>query len=275
MILFRSKIIFIIFILIFQILNTRCVSTTEGGKVGAGRKQFLLVSSSEIESQSAKAYEQVKTEARNKNKLDHNPTQVNRVNRIANKIIPHVSIFREDALSWSWEVHVQTSDDINAYCMPGGKMMFYTGIIEKLKLSDDEIAAIMGHEMAHALREHGRERMSEQILKVGLVQIGVQTGVIQEKYASALLGLSELIIGLPHSRGQESEADLMGLEMMARAGFDPQAAISLWEKMSANGGTKPPEFMSTHPSDQTRIKNIQSNLPQVLPLYQKAKKINL
>ncbi len=156
--------------------------------------------------------------------------------------------------------------------MPGGKMMFYTGIIEKLKLSDSEIAAIMGHEMAHALREHGRERMSEQLLKVGLVQLGVQSGVIEENYAGALLGLSELIIGLPHSRGQESEADLMGLEMMSRAGYDPHAAISLWEKMSASGGTKPPEFMSTHPSDQTRIKNIQSNLHRVLPLYQSTQK---
>ena len=130
----------------------------------------------------------------------------------------------------------------------------------------------MGHEMAHALREHGRERMSEQIVKIGLIQLGVETGVIKENYAQALMALSEVIVGLPHSRGQESEADVVGLELMARAGFDPQEAISLWKKMASGGGAKPPEFLSTHPSDESRIKNIQSILSRVSPLYQNSQK---
>lgn len=248
-----------------------CVSTTESGQIGVERRQLLLVSSEEIEEHSGKAYEQVKQEAKQKGQLDQNAAQVARVQKIAKRLIPHVGVFRQDSLNWNWEVHVQTSDEINAYCMPGGKMMFYSGIIDKLQLTDNEIAAIMGHEMAHALREHGREKMSEQIIKMGLLQLGVKTGVVKENYAGALMILSEMMIGLPHSRGQESEADLIGVELMARAGYDPREAISLWRKMST-GGAKPPEFLSTHPSDETRIKNIESVLARVTPIYQNSKK---
>lgn len=257
------------FILLAQVF-VGCVSTTGGGELGTDRKQLLLVSSEQIEAQSGQAYEQVKLEAQKTKTLDRNASQVQRVQRIANKIIPQVRIFREDALRWNWEVHVQTSDELNAYCMPGGKMMFFSGIIDKLKLTDNEIAAIMGHEMAHALREHGRERMSEEVIKMGLIQVGVQSGIINEKYAGALIAFSDLVVSLPHSRGQESEADIVGLELMARAGFDPREAVSLWKKMSEEGGGKPPEFLSTHPSDESRIKKIQAQLNHVLPLYQSA-----
>lgn len=266
------KVLSIIFLFSIAHLQIGCVSTTEGGQVGLDRKQLLLVSSGEVEAQSGRAYEQVKTEAAKKGQLDKNAAQVARVQKIANKIIPHVGTFRQDALDWKWEVHVESNDELNAYCMPGGKMMFYTGIIDRLQLTDNEIAAIMGHEMAHALREHGREQMSEQIVKIGLIQLGVKSGVIKEDYAGALIALSEMMIGLPHSRGQESEADLVGVELMARAGFNPQEAVSLWKKMSAGGGGKPPEFLSTHPSDESRIKNIQSILPRVMPIYQSAQK---
>ena len=250
-----------------------CASTTAGGAVGLNRKQMLLVSSAQLEASAAEAYAVKKQEAVNKNALDRDQSQLDRLQRISMDLIPQAEIFRKDSLNWDWEVHVETNPDINAYCMPGGKIMFYTGIIDSLKLTDGEIAAIMGHEIAHALREHGREQMSEQILKMGLLKIGVETGVIKEKYAGALLVLSNVMIDLPHSRNQETEADVVGLELMARGGYNPEEAISLWQKMAANGGGKPPEFLSTHPADETRIKKIRATLTKVNPLYRQAKKL--
>jgi predicted Zn-dependent protease len=165
-------------------------------------------------------------------------------------------------------VNVQTSKDVNAYCMPGGKIMVYTGLIEQLNATDAELAAVMGHEIAHALREHSRERLSRAYLEQGaLAIIGAATGAGDATLALASQ-ISAVTFQLPHSREQEAEADRIGLELMARAGYDPNAAISLWQKMAKASSGGPPEFLSTHPSSGSRIKDLQASLPRVLPLYQ-------
>lgn len=260
-------------LLTLLLLLSACASTTEDGETGVGgRKQFMMMSSAEMDSQAAQAYRQVKQEAAQKGALDSNPQMVARVNSIAKRLIPHTAAFRRDATGWAWEVHVTTSKELNAYCMPGGKIMFYTGIIEQLGLTDGEIAAIMGHEISHALREHSRERASQQTaMGTGLSIVALLTGL--GPTTTNLLGTAANIgIGLPHGRKQETEADEIGLELMSRAGYDPREAVTLWKKMARVGGGKPPQFLSTHPADETRIADIESLLPKNIPIYQRAQK---
>ena len=249
-----------------------CGSTTGAGAVGANRKQLLLVSSDEVMNLASKSYQQTLSQARQKGVLDVNASQLARLKRIANHLIPQTSVYRTDATKWQWEVHIIQAETMNAYVMPGGKIVFYSGIIDNLKLTDAEIAAIMGHEMAHALREHSREKLSRSMATGGVISIasaafGLSAGQAQVAQLAGDVGLS-----LPHSRTQESEADKIGLELMARAGYNPNAAVSLWQKMQAKSGSSGPQFLSTHPSSSNRIKQIQDLLPAVMPLYNASNK---
>ena len=254
-----------------------CATTTSSSVAGVDRKQLLILSESQVQSMAAQSYVQTLQAAKSKNNLNTNNAQLTRVRNISNRLIVQTGHFRPDAREWDWEVNVETSDQINAYCMPGGKIMVYSGLIEKLNATDAELAAVIGHEIAHALREHGRERMSiAAVQQVGLMGLAVLAGTSQNQNAAAAgvqaaaLG-SNLFFALPNSREQEREADRIGLELAARAGFDPNAAVSLWQKMSAASEGAPPEFLSTHPANEARIADLKQLIPQVMPLYQQAK----
>lgn len=249
-----------------------CSSTTGTGAIGVDRQQLLLVSSEQVMQLSAQSYNKSIQEARAKGVLDTNPAQVARLKRIANRLIAQTGTYRPDALNWQWEVHTIKSNELNAFVMPGGKIMFYTGIIDRLGLTDDEIAAIMGHEMAHALREHSRERMSRAYATQTGIGIAASVFGLSSGEAQLATLAGDIGLGLPHSRTQESEADRMGLELMARAGFNPQAAISLWQKMQRTGSGGMPQFLSTHPSSSNRIAELQALMPKVMPLYNQSRR---
>jgi len=249
------------------------VNTTQSGAVGVDRKQYMssLVPEQQLNQEASQQYNDILQQARAKNLLDRDAAQVSRVRAISQRLIGQVGAFRPEATSWPWEVHVLSVDEINAWCMPGGKIAVYTGLLSKIKPTDDELAAILGHEIAHALREHARERVSQQMAtNIGLQVLSIATG---SSAASDLGGqLTDVMFTLPNSRTHETEADRMGVELAARAGFDPRAAVTLWQKMgAASGGSSQPEFLSTHPSASTRINELQTTSQQVMPLYEQAK----
>jgi predicted Zn-dependent protease len=248
------------------------VQTTRGGTVGVEREQRMssLVPAAQVDAQARQEYAKVLKEASQKGLLNKDATQTQRVRTIAQRLVPHTRVFRDDAPGWQWEVNVLSSDQVNAWCMPGGKIAVYTGLIDKLKITDDELAAVMGHEIAHALREHARERMSRS----APVAIGAQ--VLGAIYGSGVGDLSAMfgqaMFVLPNSRENEQEADRIGVELSARAGYDPRAAVTLWEKMGKlGGGGGQPGFLSTHPSHDTRIRDLQEYSKRVMPLYESKK----
>jgi predicted Zn-dependent protease len=258
-------------------LLAACTTTTEEGAVGVQRSQLILVSSAELEKAAAAQYQQVIQTETPKGNINRDPHQTERVRGIAKRLIPQTAVFRKDALDWKWEVNVITSPEVNAWCMPGGKIAVYTGIIEKVQITDDELAAVMGHEMSHALREHSRERASQQMAAgVGASLAGIVADIFlpgSGQLATAGAGAAAQYGGLlPYSRIQETEADRMGVELAARAGYDPRAAIVLWQKMAKlSGGSAPPQLLSTHPSNETRIKDLTEFSQKVLPLYEEAR----
>jgi predicted Zn-dependent protease len=244
----------------------------EGVEVSKESQFSRLVPAEQIEQAATQQYAQLLREARQKNALgpDDHP-QVMRLRAIAQRLIPHSDEWNKRARNWKWEVNLIGSKQVNAFCMPGGKIAFFYGILDQLKLSDDEVGMIMGHEMAHALREHARERMG----KTAATRIGA--GVL-----SALLGLGSAgdavlnmggqLLTLKFSREDESEADLVGMDVAARGGYDPRAGVSLWNKMMSASKGAPPEFLSTHPAGASRIRDIEATLPKVMPVYERAPK---
>ncbi len=245
----------------------------EGVEVGRNSAFTKLVPAEQVERSSAQQYAQMLSRAAQQNALaTADNAQLRRLRAIAAKIIPFAVAWNPRARDWRWEVNLIGSSQINAFCMPGGKIAFYSGILQKLQLTDDEVAMVMGHEVAHALREHARERMG----KNAATNIGANV-------LSQVLGFGQLgqtvtnygaqLLTLEFSREDESEADLVGMELAARAGYDPRAGVTLWQKMGAASKGAPPQWLSTHPSGTKRIAEIQANLPKVMPLFERARKV--
>jgi predicted Zn-dependent protease len=249
-----------------------CKSTTQSGAVGIERKQTLLLSSGEVNNAAAQSYRKIVADATRKGLLNRNPQEVERVRAVAKRLIPATAAFRSDAPGWQWEVNVLTSKEVNAWCMPGGKIAVYTGLLEKLQLTDDELAAVMGHEIAHALREHGRERASEQLATAAV--IGIAGAVLGAPTGATDLAsiVADLTISRPNSRTHEMEADRIGVELAARAGYNPRGAVTVWQKMAKASDGEPPQFLSTHPSTENRISDLEVYAARVDPLYQQARK---
>ena len=242
--------------------------------VGSASSLRKLVPAETLENSAAQQYQQMLQQAKAQRALaPAGHPQLQRLHAIAKRLIPHAAPWNDRARQWRWEVNLIGSSQVNAFCMPGGKIAFYTGILDQLKLSDDEAAMIMGHEMAHALREHARER----IAKTQGTNLALRLG-------SQLLGLGDLgnvaaslggqLLTLQFSRSDESDADLVGLELAARGGYQPSAAVSLWQKMgNATGGKQGGlAFLSTHPSGPARIRELEQNVPRVQGLYEAARR---
>lgn len=272
----NTQFLYILFVGIISSQLVGCATTTNKGTVGIDRSQFMMLSSKQVESLSLASYSQSLKTANDKKTLNTDPVTLARVRGISDRLIKQTPVYRADAANWKWEVNVEKNEQINAYCMPGGKIMVFTGLIDKLNTTDDELAAVIGHEIAHALREHGRERMSLAYAQQG--GLALLAAVIGSK-KNAATGLAlggaamgtQLFFALPNSRTQEKEADRMGLELAARAGYNPNAAISLWTKMAQSGSKKPAELLSSHPSDKTRIDDLSKLISTVMPLYEQAK----
>ncbi|MFC5520278.1 M48 family metallopeptidase [Polaromonas jejuensis] len=241
-------------------------------EVGPSSGLRNLVPADEIEGAATQEYTKLLAEARAKGALapQGNP-QLQRLRGIAARLVPQTAQWNDRSRQWRWEINLIGSKQINAFCMPGGKIAFYTAILEQLQLTDDEAAMIMGHEMAHALREHARARIAKSQGTGTILSLGAQLlGLGQLGDLAASVGTQ--LLTLRFSREDETDADLVGLELAARGGYNPQAAVSLWEKMAqAGGGGNGPAFLSTHPSGPERIQQLQANVPKVQGLYLRAR----
>jgi predicted Zn-dependent protease len=242
----------------------------QGVDVGKPSALRHLVPADRLEQAAAQQYGTLLRQAAARGALarDDHP-QVVRLRAIGKRVIAHAARFNPDAAQWRWEINLIGSNQVNAFCMPGGKIAFFTGILDRLQLTDDEVAAVMGHEVAHVLREHARERVAKsELTRLGVTLAALLAG--DARYADAF-NLGGALLTLKFSRDDEIEADAIGLELAARAGFDPRAGVTLWQKMGAASKGSPPQWLSTHPSGKNRIREIERHLPRVLPLYESAR----
>ncbi len=254
-----------VFLLFILCALTACATSP------TGRSQLMLVSPDQAISSSREAYVQTLLPLQKEGKVDSNPATSQRIRLITGRIVAQAILLYPHTKSWDWSIKVIDDPDmVNAWCMAGGKMAIYTGLINKLHATDDELAEVMGHEISHALANHTAERMSIALAtQLGLSGVAIAAG--DSAYKGAILSGSSLAaataITLPNSRTSESEADQMGIELAARAGYDPFAAVTLWQKMAKVGGEGPPQFLSTHPSPANRLEKLRVLAQQMMPYY--------
>ena len=223
----------------------------------------------------AEGYQQVLSEARSENALDTRSQTAQRVHNVFNRMVPIANANNRTGIPFQWEMNVIRSDELNAWAMPGGKMAVYSGLVEKLHLTDDELAAVIGHEMTHALREHSKAQVGQQLLtgigmQIGSSILAQNSNVDPQTLQTGGALLSEYGISKPFSRQHETEADIGGLMLMAAAGYNPQAAPVVWQKMEQAGSSGMPSFLSTHPSGADRIQVLQQHMPEAMALYQQS-----
>ena len=269
----KFKLLTLCLVLIFF----RVGAAREGVNVGAESAFTNLVPAEQVEQTAKQQYYQLLNEAKSNRALaaSSHPLFL-QVSAISRRLIPIAVTWNKRAQNWKWEVNVIGSNTVNAFCMPGGKIAVYSGLLQQLKLTDDEVAMVLGHEMTHAVREHARERMGKGEVTQGVAAVGgfvaAQVFGIDPRLTGMVARQGSELLLLKFSRQDETEADLIGMELAARAGYDPRAAITLWQKMSQMNGNSPPQWLSTHPAAQTRIKELENNLSRVMPLYQQARK---
>jgi len=249
--------------LLFAALITACATSI------TGRSQLMIVSEDAAIAASKEAYVEMLRPYAEKGKIDDDPVLKNRVYNITERLIAQAIKIRPETKNWDWSIKIiDDPETVNAWAMAGGKMALYTGLVDKIKPTDDELAQVLGHEIGHALAKHSAEKMSVAMAsQIGVMAVGVAT----KSNGLALTGASlaaALAVQMPNSRAAESEADRIGIELAAKAGYDPHAAITLWQKMAKVGGKGPPEFLSTHPAPGNREKNLATLIPQMMPYYE-------
>jgi predicted Zn-dependent protease len=234
-----------------------------------GRRQLMLVSEDSAINASKQAYVEMLKPYEQQGKIDNNQALKDRVYRITGRLVAQAIKMRPETKNWEWSIKIiDDPKTVNAWAMAGGKMALYSGLVTQLNATDDELAQVLGHEIAHALAKHSAEKMSVAMAStIGVAAVGVAA----DRKGLALTGAAlaaALAVQKPNSRAAESEADRIGIELAAKAGYDPRAAISLWQKMAKVGGKGPPEFLSTHPSPENREKKLAEFVPQMMPYYE-------